>query len=134
MKIAYRENDDTLLIQDQSQRKRLLLNILYICQLLVGVFILISSNFNLSSPVNQFYILSFIIFTIGILRLNIIKARTSVISLKEIIDLKSITSFNSIRYYLLLSNRKKRFLNFGDNFETIDQLKLILNEKEIQTE
>jgi len=99
MKVAYRENDEALLIQDQSQRNRLLLNISYICNLVTSLYYLISTDFDLSSAMNWFFIIQFIIFTVAIIRLNIIEARASVISLEEIVALKSMTSFNSIRYY-----------------------------------
>lgn len=129
MKIEFKPETKSIIIDDTASQQKQLVNILLVSNLLVGILHFIEGNFANLTVIDIFFLV-LIIFTIGgLIYLNFFNSYIKQYSLDEIIEIKSYTSFNRINYELVLRNGKNRILYFGDNFASIEQLKLLLNEK-----
>ncbi|MFQ3215109.1 MAG: hypothetical protein ACI9XJ_000384 [Marivirga sp.] len=96
---------------------------------LIAILNIASNGFDYLSVIDYFFVALFIFSLGGLLYLNFKRSAQKKIPLDNIDYLKSSTSFNMVDYELILKNGKRRRLYFGDDFESIDKLKLLIDGK-----
>jgi hypothetical protein len=117
MKVSYNKESGKISTDDIAIQNFQLLNISFGLNALVAILHLVNHDFDFSKAIN------------GLVQFNFKRSFQKDIRIDDIVDLKSSTSINRLNYYILLKNRKKRWLHFGDDFESIEKLKLLIDGK-----
>lgn len=131
MNVKYNAHKSSVLIDDIAAQNTQLLNIIAGLNGLVAILHLVNHGFDFSKAITYVF-LFLLIFSVGsLLYINLKRSSQKEIPLDEIENLQSSTSFNRVNYDLILKNGKKRRLYFGDDFESIDKIKLLIDGKQI---
>ncbi len=129
MKIKFIPEANSVLIDDAASQQRQLINLMWGCNLVVGVLHSVDASLVNMTVIDYFFVALGVMAIAGLVYNNFYISSGNIYSVEEIKGIKSYSSFNKINYELLLKNGKKRKIHFGDDFESIKQLEVILNEK-----
>lgn len=129
MKVNFNQETKSIIINDTTPGQAQLLNISFACNALVAILHFTGNGFNHSSVIDYFFVLLLVSSVGFIIYLNLYHTSKKAIPIDQIATLKSSNSFNRIIYEIVLKNGKSRRINFGDDFKSIEKLKLLLNEK-----
>jgi hypothetical protein len=131
MKVNFNKETKSIVIDDAAGQNTLLLNLLFGCNALVAILHFFSNGFHYMLVIDYFFVFLLISSIVALVYFNLHRTNSKEIPIDQIEKLKSSTDFNRIIYDIVLKNGKIRRLNFGDDFKSIEQLKLLLDEKQV---
>ena len=129
MKVEFSPETRKIVIDDSASQQKQLLNLMWGCNLVIGILHIVNGDIFNMSVIDYFFAALVLMAIVGLVYNNFYISTGKTYHIEEIEGLKSSTYFNQIIYELVLKNGKKRRVHFGNDFESIEKLNLLLNEK-----